>query len=291
MNLVSSGSHQMSATNVTVVGDGQEGEFTATAQGQNTGSVATIVLENAIGVGTPKRFFRRGQSGGSATIAARHSDLPAAPDQDDGAGGVDSSPDNISVDPRFVDPAGGDFHLATDSPLLDRGTATPLDGLGAFDLDGNARVSDGNGDGAAAPDLGAYERPQPAPAPGGGDGSGAGGSAPASQPALAPVLSGLTLTPRRFAVGARSARRGAFRFTLSEPAKVTIRIQRLRSGRKRTVGRIARNGRAGANRVAFSGRLHRRKLKPGRYVATAIAVDAAGQRSTPRRVRFTVTSH
>ena len=248
------------------------------------------MLENVIAVGTPKRLFRRGQGGGSATISVRHSDLPAAPDQADGPGNIDTSLDNVSVDPRFVDPT-GDFRLAADSPLLDRGTATPLAGLGASDLDGNARVADGDGDGAAAPDLGAYERPQPAPAPG-GDGSGpGGGSAPANQPDLAPVLSRLTLSPRRFAVGARSARRGAFRFTLSEPAKVTIKIQRLRSGRKRTIGRIARNGRAGANRVTFSGRVQRRKLKPGRYVAAAVAIDAAGQRSTPRRVRFTVISH
>jgi hypothetical protein len=288
----SSGQHVLSATNVTVVGDGQPGEFTAVAEGRNVGTSVTIALENVIGVATPNRFYRRGFNGGAATITARHSDLPAAPDRAlGGTGSLDLSEDNVSVDPRFVDPA-GDFHLAADSPLLDRGTATPAGGLGATDLDGNARVADGDGDGSAAPDMGAFERPEPGsqPTPGGEGTSDASGSTPTGQTDLAPVLSRLAVTPRKFVLGARSARRGGFRFALSEPARVTIKIQRLRLGRKRTVGRIARTGRAGANRMAFSGRLHKRKLKPGRYLASAVAVDTAGQRSSARRVRFTVAS-
>jgi len=58
---------------------------------------------------------------------------------------------NLAVDPRFVDAAGGNFRLAPSSPLRDAGTDTPLDGLGAADLDGIARVL------GAHVDIGAYE--------------------------------------------------------------------------------------------------------------------------------------
>jgi hypothetical protein len=290
------GNSSMTATNVTVVGDGRAGEFTAAAVARDT-LVARVVLENVIAVGTPKRFYREASNNGTATIVARHSDLPATADEDaGGAGAIEISQDTISINPGFVDPA-GDFHLAPTSPLIDRGTPTPADGLGATDLDGSARVADGDGDGSAAPDMGAFERPAPGsrPTPAGGgtlDGgiSGATGSTPAAETDLAPVLSRLAVTPRKFVLGTRSARRGGFSYKLSEPARVTIKIQRLRAGRRRTVGRIAQNARRGANRMAFSGRLRRRKLKPGRYLATAVAVDTAGKRSTARRVRFTVTS-
>ena len=52
-----------------------------------------------------------------------------------------------------------DFHLTAVSPLIDAGTNTPAPGvtLSAVDLDGQPRVQDGNSDGTATVDLGAYE--------------------------------------------------------------------------------------------------------------------------------------
>jgi putative metal-binding protein/thrombospondin type 3 repeat protein len=52
-----------------------------------------------------------------------------------------------------------DFHLQPDSPVIDAGTseAAPGDPLLTLDLDGLPRVLDGNGDGTATADLGAYE--------------------------------------------------------------------------------------------------------------------------------------
>jgi hypothetical protein len=65
---------------------------------------------------------------------------------------------NVSVAPLFEDAAAGDFRLAAGSPLVDVGERAGAMGL-AFDLDGLERSSDGDGDGVALPDLGAYERP------------------------------------------------------------------------------------------------------------------------------------
>jgi methylmalonyl-CoA mutase cobalamin-binding subunit len=47
------------------------------------------------------------------------------------------------------------FHLASNSPVIDAGTNTGV--TAAFDLDGLARIADGNSDGTAVADMGAYE--------------------------------------------------------------------------------------------------------------------------------------
>ena len=107
----------------------------------------------------------------------------------------------------------------------------------------------------------------------------------------APRISRLRMTRRRFAVGRRRtpltarARRGtAFVFRLSEDARTTITISR----RPQPVRRVAARTRVGINRIAYTGRIRKRALRPGRYRATLRAIDAAGNRSAPRRATFTV---
>lgn len=69
---------------------------------------------------------------------------------------------NISADPLFVNPATGDYHLKQGSPAIDVGlNAAP--NLPATDLDGSARIKDGNGDGVAIVDMGVYEAPPTRP--------------------------------------------------------------------------------------------------------------------------------
>src|SRR5262245_43086886 len=67
---------------------------------------------------------------------------------------------NLSVDPLFVRNAFGDvlgdYHLQTPSPAIDAGdNAAP--GMPQTDLDGGPRIADGNFDGSAVVDMGAYE--------------------------------------------------------------------------------------------------------------------------------------
>ncbi len=118
-----------------------------------------------------------------------------------------------------------------------------------------------------------------------------GGGTPAVDPA--PVLSRLRLVPSRFRVARRSRatrRRGGtqIRFTLSEAARVELRIQRRRRGHWVRAGRFALKGAAGANRRRWSGRLKRRPLPAGRYRLVASARDPAGQRSARARARFRI---
>jgi len=142
-------------------------------------------------------------------------------------------------------------------------------------------------------------------------------------PGEPPVLAAASLTHRRFRVGrfptavsaARRPHRApvgtTFSFRLDRAASVRIAFARLarglRSGRRcvRPSRRLRRSGArrctrlvgirpaltrslaAGANAVAFSGRIGRRALAPGRYVATLTAT-ADGRAGAPSRLRFTV---
>ncbi|MCK4359350.1 MAG: right-handed parallel beta-helix repeat-containing protein [Candidatus Cloacimonetes bacterium] len=65
---------------------------------------------------------------------------------------------NIDADPLFVYPVNGDYHLTEFSPCIDTGTpdTTGLN-LPPWDLDGNIRIWDGNGDSLAIIDMGCYE--------------------------------------------------------------------------------------------------------------------------------------
>ena len=74
--------------------------------------------------------------------------------------------DNLDVEPLFVDPLGpdglpgtpdDDFRLFADSPCVDAGSNAFVPEDLATDLAGGARIVDGDGDGSAIIDMGAYE--------------------------------------------------------------------------------------------------------------------------------------
>jgi hypothetical protein len=66
---------------------------------------------------------------------------------------------NRSVDPMFVAPGNGDYRLQAGSLAIDAGDSAAAD-VPATDLDGEPRVADGDADGLAVVDMGAWERPR-----------------------------------------------------------------------------------------------------------------------------------
>jgi hypothetical protein len=72
---------------------------------------------------------------------------------------------HLSADPGFANAAAGDYHLGQGSALIDAGNPSGLlAGESATDLDGAARIVDGDGANGARRDLGAFEAGPPAPA-------------------------------------------------------------------------------------------------------------------------------
>ncbi len=128
---------------------------------------------------------------------------------------------------------------------------------------------------------------------------------PAGPDVLAPQVSAV-LAPKLL----RAGRSGTFGVTLSEAAVLTLRFERLLPGRRQgkacvaptrrnrkarlctrrlVVGTVsAPAARAGLNAVKVGPRVGGRRLTAGRYRLTVSARDAAGNRSTARRLLFTV---
>jgi alpha-tubulin suppressor-like RCC1 family protein len=65
--------------------------------------------------------------------------------------------DNISSDPCFVNKAGNDFHLRSNSPCIDKGDSNLISPPNKADIDGEARAKDGDFNGTVRVDIGADE--------------------------------------------------------------------------------------------------------------------------------------
>ena len=81
--------------------------------------------------------------------------MPASVTYSDIQGGYEGI-GNINLDPLFVDPASGDYHLGLGSPCIDAGT-NDAPNLPGYDFEGDPRVMDGNRDGTAIVDMGIDE--------------------------------------------------------------------------------------------------------------------------------------
>ena len=115
----------------------------------------------------------------------------------------------------------------------------------------------------------------------------AGGGAPgAARDTARPVLSRVKLSRRSI-----RARRGrtTLSFRSSERARLSIRVDRVRRGRRaRRAAGLTKRIRAGRGRIRLSSRIGRKRLRAGRYRLTLVARDGAGNRSRAKRVTPTV---
>jgi hypothetical protein len=190
--------------------------------------------------------------------------------------------------PQFAGP--GDYHLLAGSPAIDVGD--PLTAaLPTEDYDGAPRPVDGNADGIARRDMGAFEYQPPVP-PGGGGGPDAPADPGPQDPVpvdpgdpeplddSAPVISKL-----RFKRGLSESDGGTLKVRLSEAASLRVSFRESGGGKRgnRAV-KLSYAASGGRNKL----KVRRGKLNPGAYRVKALATDVAGNRSAPARTRVIV---
>ncbi len=126
------------------------------------GAASKLTVEDSIVRGFPLAWERLiNGSGGTASLTLENDDISASGANN--AAGSPSQTGNIDVDPVFVNSAAGDYHLHFGSPAIDSGGTCSSVCKTVPDLDGLIRPIDGNGDGSAVRDMGAYEYGHRAP--------------------------------------------------------------------------------------------------------------------------------
>jgi len=166
----SAASKTVTANHVTIVGGGA-GSYGVYAYAARATALqqSTAFIGNSIVRGPATDLYavagNDGAEGGTstATIALLYSDWhsQSAVSQPNGSATIAVGTGRLDVDPGFRDAAHGNYRLAPGSPLVDKGMPG-TSGL-SLDLDGSPRLQDGNSDGTAVRDLGAYELAPAAP--------------------------------------------------------------------------------------------------------------------------------
>ena len=228
------------------------------------GSEATIVLTGSIVRGFGTDLFANARPSGYG-LSVSTSDYATSY-----GAGVGDLGGNVNADPNWLDAANGDYRLAAGSPLIDKGAARAA-AQGETDRAGDQRVVDGNGDGATARDIGAYEyQPQPQP------------SITAPPTTTTPQQTAFTVTVGRL----RLNRRGQASVRVGCSAKpCTVRLVLATTGKRpHTLARAS--GKAGKVRFRLSrpARAYVRNHRIRKVALTATAIDAGGRRSAARRV-------
>jgi hypothetical protein len=264
-NSAGAGTTKVTLNHATIVATGDASMPAVRAKVANTGSATSSIelgVSNSIITGFAKSWdLEAPVSGtlGNVSLAVRYSLF-------DSSGvllgdvSADQATGNISGNPGF---AGiNDFHLSPTSSAVDAGD--PAAALPAVDLDGAARPVDGNGDGSAIRDMGAYEAAQPV--------------CP-----LVPSLCGPADTTKpkisKYKFSYRVRKGGSLKFKLSEAASVSVVFtptpKKTKNVKKRKTYKITRKLKKGSATI----KLGKGKLKKGRYKLKLVATDAAGNKS------------
>lgn len=144
------------ASHVTVVGSVPGAGAGAGAIGNANTKGTVLRLDNCVLHDVGITLMRAAAPTGSAIINTRNCNYPADMEFASGPGSFDVQAHTMA-NPDFVHAYSGDFRLKWSSPLIDAGRSGWLFAESPFALDHANRIADGNLDGEAKPDLGAYE--------------------------------------------------------------------------------------------------------------------------------------
>jgi PKD repeat protein len=164
-------------SNVTLIGGGGAGCVGFVAAGDNglytapdDFTVQNATLANSI-VRNCATTLNRVSTGGNRTanLTVFNSDIDLSPTavMQSGMGTLTAGPGdgNLNTDPLFVGLPSLEYLLRSSSPLVDRGLTNAVSPQeSTTDLNGDPRVVDGNGDGTAKRDVGAFEYQRRPPA-------------------------------------------------------------------------------------------------------------------------------
>jgi hypothetical protein len=277
------GQSKVVARNVTMIGTGDPNSTGFVVGAYSANQYKALDISSSVMRGFDRVFSVEGLSGGAgARVDVRYSSFDPSKVRKAGFALIATGPGNLADPAPLFAPAS--FQPLAGSPLIDAGDpGVPPQPRSDTDLVGRPRVT------GRARDIGAYELPD----------------------TVAPVVSKAKLSRKRFRVGSRGTR---ISYTLSEPARVLLRFDRKlkgrvvrtgkgrrcrretrrnRKGRKRctvqkTAGTLRRQSPAGPTVLRFSGRIGKKRLKPGRYLLDVGARDASGNISRSRNLHFTV---
>ena len=163
----SNGAKSIVADHVTITGGG-DFSVGAGAYARAPGALqqSSITLTNSVISGPETSLDVQATNDGlqgansTATITTSYSDWSTQRviSGSHGNATLTSGAGHLNVNPGFRNAAAGDYRLSATSPLIDKGA--PGTGGPALDLNEGARVLDGNADGVAVRDMGAYEAPR-----------------------------------------------------------------------------------------------------------------------------------
>ncbi len=143
-----------------MTGNGQAGVLAD--PGQDGAALAVTITDSILWSTNPSPapvLCRAPAAGGPAAQLEMRGVLRAPGAETGACAASDQAP--LAQDPRFLGPASRDFRLTFRSPAIDRGLLPAPEGP---DESGRPRTRDGDGDGRAFPDLGAYEYQRDPPA-------------------------------------------------------------------------------------------------------------------------------